>query len=221
MKKKSVPESNYKALYEKVKLSKKRLESAHHQRTKELKVANEKLKKINRKLEELSIKDYFTNLYNYRYFSKQLDSLLKKSRIAKQPLSCIFIDIDHFKSVNGECDHQFGDFVLRRLGHIFSLVLREKDILARYGGNEFVIALPDTPYDSALKLAEKINKDVTDETFSDGEFSLKTTVSIGVSSYPHDKISSKQQLIRFADYALYRSKGRGKNTIVCYKDLGD
>lgn len=218
---KSPPKKNdYEILYRELEFSTMNLRKVYQQKTKELEVANEKLKLTNKALEELSIKDYFTNLYNYRYFSKAVGGLLKKASQTKQPICCIFIDIDYFKDLNDECDHQFGDFVLRRLGHIFSLVLRKNDILARYGGDEFVVALPNTTYPQALSIAERISQDVKAEVFSDGEFSRKATVSIGVSCYPCDKISSRQQLVRFADYALYRSKGRGKNTIFCYKDVG-
>jgi len=209
----------YKTLYERERNAKIHLEEVVKDRTKELRTANLKLKLINKKLEEFSIKDALTDLYNYRYFFEEISVLFKEAQRYNRPLSCLLLDIDYFKSANDNYSHQFGDFILRRLGSSLKTMLKKDDVLARYGGDEFVILLPNVYYKQAYSLAKMINKKIRSETFKEGGCSKKITISIGVSAYPDDKINDKDQLVKFADTALYKAKRSGKDTSYCYKDI--
>jgi len=188
----------------------------------ELKTAetlNEQLKAMNRKLEELSVKDHMTDLYNYRYFSECSDRLLKQAERKKKPLSCVFIDIDLFKTVNDTCNHQFGDYVLCQLGSFLKSLLRKEDVLARYAGDEFVVLLPEAGYDGAIATAKEINKEVKKVTFSDKVYARRISISAGVSSYPADRITDKDQLVKYADEALYEAKRRGRDMVLPYREV--
>ncbi|MCX5697680.1 MAG: sensor domain-containing diguanylate cyclase [Candidatus Omnitrophica bacterium] len=211
--------SKYKVLYERERESRTHLEEIVKAKTGELRVANTKLKLINKKLEELSIRDGLTNLYNHRYFFERIDLLFKETEVNKKPLSCLLLDVDFFKSVNDHYNHQFGDFVLRRLAEVLLEIAGKNAILARYGGDEFAIILVNTDYKSAVISARKINRQIREQVFKDDGFSKKISISIGVSSFPADIVSSADQLVKLADEALYRAKGLGRDRVFCYKDI--
>jgi diguanylate cyclase (GGDEF)-like protein len=145
--------------------------------------------------------------------------IFKDAETNKKPVSCLLLDVDFFKSVNDHYNHQFGDFVLRRLAGVLLEISGKNALLARYGGDEFAILLVNTDYKSALVVARRINRQVREQTFKDEGFVKKITISIGVSSFPADIASSADQLIKLADEALYRAKGLGRDRVFCYKDI--
>ncbi|MEK7868044.1 MAG: sensor domain-containing diguanylate cyclase [Candidatus Omnitrophota bacterium] len=155
----------------------------------------------------LSNSDSLTGLWNHGYFQYLLGEEIKKSSLMKFCFTLLMIDIDNFKAFNDTYGHQAGDSIIREISKIFRDVSRKIDAVARYGGEEFGIILPITKKEEALILAERIRKAV--ETSP----SLKNiTISIGVSSFPEDG-EKKEDLIAYADRALYKAKRSGKNKI--------
>lgn len=186
----------------------------------ELATKNDQLININQKLTELSIRDELTNLYNHRYFQERMSEEFARATRYHYPLSCLMIDIDFFKAVNDTHGHPVGDKVLRGLGNFLVSHLRQSDTVARYGGEEFCVLLPHVGYEGAYVLAERLRKKMMEETYkTDAGASVKITISIGVSSYPEDPVDRKDTLLFYADKALYRAKGNGRNRVYIYREL--
>jgi len=163
-----------------------------------------------RKLEELATIDGLTGLKNHRIFQMELGEKIKLAKRFDRPLSFLLIDVDHFKAVNDNHGHPAGDVVLRGVAGIIATNSREIDTAARYGGEEFAVVGPETDTVGAMRLAERIRKDVQAAEFTTEAGVLKVTVSIGVATYPtHGE--DKQTIIDQADQALYRAKGGGRN----------
>ncbi|MDY6987107.1 MAG: GGDEF domain-containing protein [Thermodesulfobacteriota bacterium] len=160
-----------------------------------------------------AITDTTTGLFMKRYFQIQLDTETKRSQRYKMGLSLLMLDIDHFKTVNDTCGHQFGDLVLREIAKIITRCVRKTDVVARYGGDEMVIILPDATRESASMVANRILKGVQDKEFQYEGKSVKLTVSMGISSMAGEEPLSSEQLLRLADSALYKAKEAGKNTV--------
>ncbi len=170
------------------------------------------------KLEKLAIRDGLTGLYNHRHFLDVLGQEYKKSSRHVQPLSCIMIDLDYFKSVNDNHGHQFGDLVLAESARILMKLVRDTDFVSRYGGEEFFIVLPNTVLQGALILAERIRNAFAKNKFKNGKTSEVVTVSIGLSSINDDNVAGADDLIANADKALYRAKAEGRNRVIAYDD---
>jgi len=131
------------------------------------------------------------------------------------------IDIDYFKLVNDNHGHAFGDFVLKEFGECIKICSRESDVLARYGGDEFIVITIDTDYAVVLNIAERFRKYVEKHDFADKGISFKLTVSIGISSLLEDGVLNKDKFLSFADRACYEAKARGRNNSVTYRELVD
>ncbi|MBI4372540.1 MAG: diguanylate cyclase [Candidatus Omnitrophica bacterium] len=186
----------------------------------EIAYKNVELRSANEKLAELSVKDELTGLYNHRFFQEKMTEEFARATRYHYPLSCLMVDIDHFKAVNDTYGHQAGDEVLKELGQFFISHLRQADTVARYGGEEFVILLPHVGYDGANVLAERIRKKIMDQSFGKtSSLDLKISISIGVSSYPEDPVDRKETLIFYSDKALYRAKGSGRNRVFLYRNM--
>ncbi len=158
------------------------------------------------KIKELTIKDDVTKLYNSRYLQEALDKEISRARRHNRKLSLIFIDIDHFKNVNDTYGHLVGSKVLAEFGDLIRSSLREIDIPTRYGGDEYVIILPETDKEGAVKVAERLRKKLKEHTFLEKDgYNIKITASFGISTYPDDALE-KLDLLRLADNAMYRVK---------------
>jgi two-component system cell cycle response regulator len=183
-----------------------------------LKIYNllKKLTEMNKKLEELSVTDPLTKLYNRGFFNKAFKQEIKRLSRAKGSLACIMLDIDHFKKINDTYGHAIGDFILIETANILKELPRTTDIVARYGGEEFVILLPETNKEGALTLAEKIRKRIEESVFEKEEIKVKITISCGV--YCISDFLEGKNLIKFADDALYKAKNSGRNKVVYYED---
>lgn len=157
--------------------------------------------------------DLLTSLPNRRSFDYDLEKYKTVALRYKRPLSLMMIDIDNFKSINDVYGHQAGDLVLRKVAKVIKSAVRDSDTVYRYGGEEFVVLLPETTKEGAVRVAEKILESVRKESFWVGEeTSLYITVSIGVANFPEDTIFP-EQLVAIADVALYKAKGRGKDRV--------
>lgn len=158
------------------------------------------------KTRELSITDEVTPLYNFRFFHQILDRELKLVERYKSVLSLIFMDLDRFKPINDQFGHLRGSRVLREVGFLLRAVVRETDYPARYGGDEFVVILPQTDQAAALALGDKLRQMIEDHTFLQEEgINARIGVSLGVATYPTDA-RTKEALIRLADERMYADK---------------
>ena len=169
---------------------------------------------LHQKMEELTIIDELTGIYNYRYFVEKLENELKRARRYHQSLSLLMIDIDWFKRYNDTYGHLFGNLILRELSHTIKGCIRDVDILVRYGGEEFVVILPQTDKEDARQIGERIRSKVEQTHFEDKKRRLKVklTVSLGVATFPENG-TDQEELIKSVDQALYLAKWKGKNLI--------
>lgn len=155
--------------------------------------------------------DTLTQTYNRTAFD---DSLMREMRLADRksnPLSVIFFDIDHFKEINDNYGHEGGDVVLASAASCIKDALRASDIVFRYGGEEFVILLNDTPLEGAKIIAERIRESLENHTVAYGMELVKITASLGISALRGNDTS--EMLIRRADEAMYRAKAKGRNQV--------
>ena len=170
------------------------------------------------KIEMLAITDGLTGLYNYRYFRTLLEQEFKRTVRYKRPLSYIMIDIDFFKHYNDTHGHRMGDEVLRRVAILIQETSRDVDFVVRYGGEEFVVLLPETMVDDAYIIAERIRTVVAEYPFPNKHTQpgITLTVSLGVSGYPNDA-ETDLELIDHADEALYLAKRSTRNCVCLYQ----
>ncbi|HXE54899.1 MAG TPA: diguanylate cyclase [Tepidisphaeraceae bacterium] len=155
--------------------------------------------------------DGLTGLWNRAYFETRLTSELSLARRAHQPLACIMLDLDHFKQINDQYGHPFGDEVLRWVGQLLTETCRTEDVICRYGGEEFVVLAPNTEASAATELAERIRQTVSEFTWRCKGGIVKVTCSLGVSDLRH---APPPTLIELADAALYKAKHSGRNRVV-------
>jgi len=178
----------------------------------ELQRTNRALRRANRALKKLLITDEKTKLHNYRFFRERIVDEFKRSSRYGLPLSCIMLDLDHFKDINDTLGHRIGDRVLEEFGRVLTDTARETDLVIRYGGEEFIILLPHTDALRARTVAERIRRNTMSRTFTADEAPLKLTVSCGVATFPTNKaIRNEEDLVRLADEALYAAKKGGRN----------
>jgi diguanylate cyclase (GGDEF)-like protein len=162
--------------------------------------------------ERLTVTDDLTKLYNYRYLKQYLEAEVKRCLRYKKKVSLLFIDIDGFKRVNDTFGHLVGSLALAEMGQVLRRILRETDVVGRYGGDEFVVVLPETPLNGALVIAERIRKKVEDYEFVAQDLSIHLTVSLGIANCPKHTLTA-EGLIKKADAAMYRAKELSKNSI--------
>ena len=158
--------------------------------------------------------DPLTGAYNRRTFHEIAERELSRARRAGQPLSIIMVDIDHFRAVNDKHGHRLGDEVLKRFAEIVRTALRQEDMLVRYGGEEFLVLLPDVPGPGAVIVAGRIRRAVADEPLVIGGLSLPLTASLGVAARLDEGPESIEGLLARADSALSLAKQRGRDRVV-------
>jgi len=171
----------------------------------------------NQRLEQLSFTDGLTSLHNRRAFDEQFSSRFEQARRYERPLSVAIIDIDWFKSINDTYGHPSGDAVLRSIARTIQVTSRQSDFVARVGGEEFAVILPETSLFDALQFAEKIRANVASAAIEAGGVEHRMTVSIGLANVPHSTMATSATLFDAADQALYRAKNRGRNRVECEK----
>ena len=167
----------------------------------------------NAKLYELAVTDSLTKLFIRRHFMQRLEEEFRRSKRYGHKLSLLMMDLDHFKDLNDTYGHQAGDMVLVETSKVFKRSIRTSDIAARYGGEEFCIMLPETNTTGALCIAERLRREVENANIYFQDNNIRTTISIGIATFPNDKPETPQELIRKADEALYKSKNLGRNIV--------
>jgi two-component system, cell cycle response regulator len=178
-----------------------------------IKKLQDDLKKTNELLHDLSITDCLTGLYNRRYLMDSLNREILRADRKDGSLSLIVIDIDHFKRVNDTYGHQQGDLVLQIVSRIIKMELRNYDIAARFGGEEFFAVLPDVNADEALIVAERIRSAVEEFQFEKDLYDLELTISLGVADLSYLSCQSVDNFIKLADDALYLAKANNRNCV--------
>ncbi|MGH9798362.1 MAG: GGDEF domain-containing response regulator [Candidatus Polarisedimenticolia bacterium] len=177
--------------------------------------ANQQLRDANEKLLKLTVTDERTNLLNDRYLKRRLDEEFKRSERYGTPLSLAMIDLDHFKQINDKYGHDCGDQVLKEFGTLLVQNARTTDIVGRYGGEEFLMVLPNTDGIRAVIVAERLRKAAEEKIYRYREFLIRATVSVGVASYPANaQITTVEALLKAADNALYRAKQVSRNKVI-------
>jgi diguanylate cyclase (GGDEF)-like protein len=163
--------------------------------------------------EDRAARDGLTGLFNHRIFHERLAYEVDRSRRYRRPLSIIMLDIDFFKKFNDTYGHQTGDTILKAVGECLQESVRRSDIPCRYGGEEFMIILPETAFESALIMAKRINETVGTRSVSSSYGDLSVTVSVGVAALGMNGCESGSELIKNADTALYEAKKTGRNRV--------
>jgi diguanylate cyclase (GGDEF)-like protein len=167
-----------------------------------------------------NITDHLIGIYNRRYLDRRIAEEISRAHRYTLPLSMMLLDIDHFKAVNDNYGHQMGDQVLKRLGELLLNRVRDTDIIARYGGEEIAILLPQTGASCALDLAERLRQAVETSIMVPADEDNNTeaitiTVSLGVTGLDR-QVSDSQIFIQRADEALYQAKSDGRNRVIAF-----
>lgn len=166
----------------------------------------------------MSETDEMTGLLNKRAFVKLADREMARSERYKHPFSILMIDADSLKMINDKYGHEAGDNLIRTMANTIRANLRDTDILARYGGDEFVVFLPETPATAAHEVAERVREAVESIVFRVKSAQVPVTTSVGIATYPTDT-SNPDDVLDYADQAMYRSKQDGRNKVTPFADL--
>ncbi len=163
--------------------------------------------------------DSHTGLYNHRYLSEIIEIAFYRSRRYAHPLSAIMLDIDYFKSINDVYGHQFGDLVLKQFAKQMKRMLRQYDIVIRYGGEEFVIISPGTDKSMILQVAQRLLDAINLDNFGNAKHIVKLKLSLAVASYPEDIVTKGMDLIELTDQILNKVKEYGGNKVYSSTDV--
>jgi diguanylate cyclase (GGDEF)-like protein len=160
----------------------------------------------------MAIYDGLTQIHNRRYFEEFTEREMARAHRHGRALSLLLFDVDHFKSINDGHGHLTGDYVLRELASVVKKRIRREELFARYAGDEFVVVLPESRSEEAVKFAEHLCARVCEAVFEFERTPLRVTVSIGVAQIEDDTVAVTQ-LLGLADAALYRAKQKGRNRV--------
>jgi diguanylate cyclase (GGDEF)-like protein len=171
-----------------------------------------KIADARQQIEEMAIKDMLTGIFNRRYLMQRLEEEFDRAARQKKSLGCMLLDIDHFKSINDRLGHLVGDEVLKEVAQRINNSVRAYDVTTRYGGEEFMVILPDTSIESVLSLAERISHNIKNNPIRD----LTVTISIGA-TVSRDTDKTIDEIIKRADDGMYEAKAAGRD---CVKGCG-
>ncbi len=163
--------------------------------------------------EKLAVTDELTGLYNRRAFASMGEKEVGRARRYQRPLALILFDIDHFKDVNDRYGHLFGDHVLRVLTERVTRTTRTTDIVCRYGGEEFIVLMPEAGRDEAVAMAERLRQEISRMTIVTAGGTLSLTISLGVAELGRNEDENFEGLVSRADRAMYQAKAAGRNTV--------
>lgn len=179
-----------------------------------------KLREDNACLQALATTDPLTHAQNVRSFHEILEHEFKIARRYQQSLSLLMLDVDHFKVVNDTFGHPSGDYVLKELAVVIKQSVRESDVLARTGGEEFAVVLPKADADQAEAFAERIRRQIADHVFAVYGKEISVTISVGLATYPSDaEITEPEMLTYFADQSLLMAKEAGRNCVIAVRQV--
>jgi len=167
---------------------------------------------------KLSITDDLTRLYNRRHLNTILSQEFQRSKRHNNDLSCLMLDLDHFKQVNDKYGHEFGDKVLRAFASILEEFIRSSDFAFRFGGEEFLLLLPETNIEGAVQVGEKIRLRMAQKKITERHILATVLVSVGVASVHCHHPATGNDLIAYADKALYTAKECGRNQVRVFKE---
>ncbi|HNY25899.1 MAG TPA: diguanylate cyclase [Candidatus Sumerlaeota bacterium] len=172
-------------------------------------------------IREMAVTDALTRLANRRSFFLAAEKEMGRARRYGLNLGCLMLDVDFFKKINDDYGHQAGDRILQEIAHVLKRLLRESDLVGRYGGEEFIALLPETGEDGAKQVAERIREAIAAERFqTDASQPIPVTLSVGVACFKGEESPETEnldQIIKRADNALYRAKQTGRNR-VCFSE---
>lgn len=166
------------------------------------------------RLERLAALDSLTGIYNRRFGMIRLHEEFGRALRMNAPIGVLMMDLDHFKQVNDTYGHLTGDRVLLRLARVARSVLREGDILVRYGGEEFLAILPGASRHDVTNIGERLRRKVSETRLEEGDESILVTISLGGISFPENDVANETELVNRADQALYQAKESGRNCVV-------
>lgn len=183
--------------------------------------------KLYQTVKDLAIRDSLTGFLVRRHFMERFHEEMKRSLHYNLPLAVLILDIDHFKRYNDDYGHLAGDATLKQVAALLRENLRKVDLVSRYGGEEFVIVVPETRKAIAVEIGERIRSSIARHNFKVFNDQTRVTVSIGISLFPEDIRGEKTagenelavSLVQYADQALYRAKEEGRNRVILYQDL--
>ncbi len=174
------------------------------------------LAKNNRRLQEAALIDSLTGIPNRRYAMDRIHQEWSAAERSMRPLSCMLIDVDHFKRINDTYGHDAGDMVLRRVSEVLKSTARNQDVICRIGGEEFLVVCPDSDGSAAMQCAERLRQAVGGARIPIGNVSLQVTISIGVAAMDRS-MASPESMIKAADQAVYAAKHAGRNRSSMYR----
>ena len=166
------------------------------------------------RLQRLVAVDPLTSAYNRRFGLARLREEFSRSRRSGTPLGLLMIDVDHFKSVNDTYGHLVGDRVLASIVRAIRPVLREGDVLMRFGGEEFLVIMPAAAKDDVSRIGERMRRTVEEIAIPEGDQHIRVTISLGGVSYPDADAPTEDVLIVHADQSMYQAKQEGRNRVV-------
>lgn len=195
------------------------LEQRVRERTAELDRTLARLEEANEKLTSLSYTDGLTGVKNRAYFDKLFEVEWRRAQRAREPLSALILDIDHFKDVNDKYGHLVGDICLKQVAEcVRRIVSRAGDEVFRFGGEEFIVLLPSTAQEGAARLAELVRSQIEALAITVDDQHIRITVSIGIATLIPDENCDRESLIAKADAAMYEAKNAGRNRVCAYID---
>jgi diguanylate cyclase (GGDEF)-like protein len=177
------------------------------------------LRKTIDSLTEMVRTDALTGLFNFRFFTETLALEMERTRRGTQPLSMILLDIDHFKKFNDQWGHELGNYALVHIANLMKLAVRKLDFPCRFGGEEFVILLPNTDLRQAVNVADRLREMIATTPLEvNGQDAIPMTASLGVDQFASSNTESSEAFLKRVDSWLYKSKHNGRNQ-VSYPDL--
>jgi diguanylate cyclase (GGDEF)-like protein len=184
----------------------------------ELRVKNEQLEESMEQLARMAATDHLTGVANRRQFAELLEAHFEDARKFGHDLTCCMCDLDHYKQFNDALGHQVGDRILEITADVIRKSVRARDLVARYGGDEFVILLPRTAVDQAAEIGHRIRKDLAGQACEYGEPGRQLSISIGIASLHADQPPTADHLVAMADRALMSGKSSGRNCVVLFHE---